>query len=382
MARTGCLTGAELTALALGDLPEADLEEVIGHLETCPRCEAAARALDNQSDPLLLAIRHSAATRLAAGGLPGRIDAYEILGELGRGDLGVVYKARHSQRGHVVALKVLRGARFTDREERRRFRAEAEAVVRLQHPHIVQLFETGESADGSGPPRVYLTRELVDGGSLAERLAGPPLFSRQAAVWLEALARAAHHAHQQGILHRALKPSNVLFTRDGRAKISDFGMAHLLEGPGLQALSGLGLGTAAYLAPEQVALAATATPSVGPAADVYALGALLYTILTGRPPFQGASPEEILGRVRTQEPAPPGRFQPQLPHDLETICIQCLQKLPGQRYPSAADLADDLRRFLAGEAIIARPVGTLGRFWRWCRRRLGTVFTVALVMAP
>jgi serine/threonine protein kinase len=351
-----------LIALALGDLPEAAVEDVIGHLETCPRCEAAARALDNLSDPLLLSIRHSAATQSgpAAGWSPGRIDAYAILGELGRGSRSVVYRARDTRRGHVVALKVFAGESFLDPDERRRFRAAVEATACLQHPHIVPFVEIGECAADGAPRRFYVARELVHGGSLAERLTGQPQFPRQAAVWLEKLARAVHYAHQQGITHRALKPPNVLLTRTGQPRISDFGMAEI---PGEPVP-----GAAEYLAPEQAASPSPAAPHVGPAADVYALGALLYTLLAGRPPFQGASPEEILELVRTAKPAPPHHFQPQLPRDLETICLQCLQKVPGQRYPSAADLADDLHRFLRGEPIVARPVGRLRRFWRWWRR--------------
>jgi serine/threonine protein kinase len=351
-----------LIALTLGDLPEADAEDVIGHLEICPQCEAAARALDNQSDSLLISIRHSAATQMVSGarGSPPQIAAYAILGELGRGSRGVVYQARDTRRGRVVALKVFAGARFLDADERRRFRAAVEATACLQHPHIVPLVEVGECAEDSAPRRLYVARELVDGSSLAERMMDRPPFPRQAAVWLEALARAAHYAHQQGITHRALKPSNVLLTRAGQLRISDFGVAEVRGEPVT--------GVAAYLAPEQTISQSTAAPDAGPAADVYALGALLYILVTGRPPFQGANRQEILEQVRLAEPAPPHCFQPQLPRDLETICLQCLQKVPSQRYPSAADLADDLHRFLSGQPIVARRVGGLRRFWRWWRR--------------
>jgi WD40 repeat protein/tRNA A-37 threonylcarbamoyl transferase component Bud32 len=341
------------------------------------------------SDRVIAAYRQSALT----GPLevpatpPEHVGEYEILGELGRGGMGVVYKARHTQLHRTAALKMLLAGTFADRDERLRFRAEAEAVARLHHPHIVQIYEIGEYDVGAGPPRPYFTLEFVDGGNLAARLAGRPQQPRQVAAWLEALARAAHYAHQQGIVHRDLKPSNILLTAKGQPKICDFGVAKLLTGSDVKTLSGTLLGTAEYMAPEQASGAA----HVGPAADVYALGAMLYAALTGRPPFQGTSALHTLEQVRQQEPVPPRLLQPGVPRDLNTICLRCLEKDPARRYATAEALADDLARFLAGEPIVARPVGRLERVSKWVKRRpalaallltlvLGTATGVALVI--
>jgi WD40 repeat protein len=361
------LTSAELVAFHLGDLPETELEKLGEHLERCPRCEEASRALDGLSDPTLAAYRQSATASLLPEGdaLPRRVGDYEILAEVGRGGMGVVYQARDVRLGRLVALKMLLGGCFADPDHRQRFRAEAGAVARLQHPHIVQLFEVGDYEVGEGLPCPYFTLEFVEGGSLAQRLAGRPAPPRQAAAWLEPLARAAHYAHQQGIIHRDLKPSNILLTGDGRPKICDFGVAKLLAGSDLKTLSGMLVGTAEYMAPEQ----AEGKTAAEPATDVYALGAILYEMLTGRPPFKGTSTLDTLTQVRLVEPVPPRRLQPLVPRDLETVCLKCLEKDPRQRYASAEALAEDLRRFQAGEPIIARPVSGLERAAKWCRRR-------------
>jgi WD40 repeat protein len=382
MGRTQCLTHGELAAFHLGDLPEADLEELAGHLERCRPCQEAARALDGLSDPTVAAYRQSARGGPLADGdePPQRVGNYEILGEVGRGGMGIVYRARHVRLQRVVALKMLLGGSFTAREQRLRFRVEAEAVARLQHPHIVQLFEFGEHEVDAGLPRPYFTLELVEGGGLDQRLAGRPLPPRAAAAWLEPLARAVHYAHEQGIIHRDLKPSNVLLTGDGQPKICDFGVAKLLTGSDVKTLSGMILGTAEYMAPEQ----AEATVTSEPATDVYALGAILYEMLTGRPPFKGATPLDTLHQVRTQEPVPVRRLQPSVPRDLETICLKCLEKEPGKRYATAAALAEDLRRSRAHEPIIARPVRWWERAAKWGRRRpavavLGAAVVVAVL---
>jgi serine/threonine protein kinase len=360
MPRATCLTPEELTALQHGELQETALAELAGHLESCPHCEAAARALDDRADAV--AFRQSALADPPPAP-PRAVGEYDILGEVGRGGMGVVYKARHRDLGRTVALKMLLGGAFAHGEERARFRAEAAAVARLRHPNIVQIYEVGEHDGGDGLPRPYFTLELAEGGSLSARLAGRPQPPRQAASWVEALARAAHHAHQQGIVHRDLKPSNVLLTAEDQPKICDFGIAKVLTGPGMRTLSGAVLGTAEYMAPEQASGGA-----VGPAADVYALGAILYAALTGRAPLQGTSDWHTLDLVRRQEPVPPSRLQPRVPRDLETICLKCLEKQPGRRYASALDLADDLRGFLADLPIRARPMGRAERLWRWCRR--------------
>jgi WD40 repeat protein/anti-sigma factor RsiW len=300
------------------------------------------------------------------------IPGFDILGVLGRGGMGVVYKARHRRLKRVVALKMILAGVQVDPERRTRFRIEAEAVARLQHPNVVQIFEVGEWAAGDGGlPVPYCALEYVDGGTLEKALAGRPQPAARAAELVEALARAVHAAHEGGILHRDLKPANVLLTAAGVPKLTDFGLAKVLSAgsvdvpPGQQTQSGTVLGTPSYMAPEQ---AAGHVGALGPATDVYSLGTILYELVTGRPPFRGESALETLRQVGSEEPVPPRRLQPRLPVDLETICLKCLRKDPRQRYASAADLADDLRRFQAHEPIRARRTGLVERAARWCRR--------------
>jgi tetratricopeptide (TPR) repeat protein len=300
---------------------------------------------------------------------------YEILGELGRGGMGVVYQASQQSLKRVVALKVLAEAHAAS-ERVRLFRREAEAAARLQHPHIVQIHQVGEQ-DG----RPYLVLESVEGGSLAGRIAGIPWPVTQAARIVETLARAIHYAHQRGIVHRDLKPANVLLTIDGVPKITDFGLAKLLDTEVGQTKLGVIMGTPSYMAPEQ---ARGQAQEIGPATDVYALGTILYELLTGRPPFRGATTLETVHQVLFDELVAPTRLQPRVPRDLETICLKCLQKEPQKRYPSAQTLAEDLRRFLAGEPILARPVSWLERLARWCWRNprvAGLLATLVTVFA-
>jgi tetratricopeptide (TPR) repeat protein len=288
--------------------------------------------------------------------------------------MGVVYLARQISLNRLVALKTILAGPYAGPEEVARFRTEAEAVARLQHPNIVQIYEVGEH-DG----RPYLTLELVDGIGLDRRLRESPLAARAAAELLQTLARAVQAAHERGIVHRDLKPANVLLSADGTPKVSDFGLAKRLadadgDAPTPRTRTGALLGTPNYMAPEQAAGA----KDVGPAADVYALGAILYECLTGRPPFQAATVLETLEQVRFQEPVPLGRLQPHLPRDLQTVCHKCLQKDPRRRYASAAELADDLRRFLAGEPVRARPVSARERLAKWVRRRPTAAALVAV----
>ena len=287
------------------------------------------------------------------------IASYEILAVLGRGGMGVVYKAKQLGLDRLVALKMILAGTASE-EELGRFRAEAQALARLRHPNIVQIHDIGMH---DGKP--YFSLEYIEGGSLDRRTGGQPHNARQAAQMLETLARAVHAAHEAGIIHRDLKPHNVLISEKGELKIADFGLAKSLDSASAHTQTGAVLGTPSYMAPEQ---AEGRTRAVGPRTDVYGLGAILYELLTGKPPFRGASVPATLEMVCTRPPDSPGRLVPGLPRDLEVICLKCLEKRPEDRYLRALDLADDLRRFLDGHPIQARPVGVGGRVWRWGRR--------------
>jgi tetratricopeptide (TPR) repeat protein len=302
---------------------------------------------------------------------------------LGRGGMGVVYKAWQKSLKRVVALKMIRDGAPADEDARQRFRREAEAAAHLRHPHIVQVYEVGEL---DGHP--FFALEHVGGGSLAQKVRGTPQPPGAAARLVETLARAMSHAHQQGVVHRDLKPSNVLLIGEADAplgqcvpKITDFGLAKQMNlppaGAGPQTQSGAIVGTAEYMSPEQ---AAGQSRAVGPAADIYSLGAILYELLTGRPPFKGASLVDTLQQVLRDEPVSPRSLQPKVPRDLETICLKCLHKGPDKRYATAEGLAEDLRRFQGGEPIQARPVGTWERAVKWARRR-PTAAALAMVSA-
>jgi serine/threonine-protein kinase len=319
-----------------------------------------------------------AAPEQAAADLPA-VAGHEILGPLGCGGMGLVYQARQLRENRLVALKMIRGGAHAEPRDLARFRSEAQAVARLQHPHIVQIYEVGEQ-DGWA----YFALEFVPGGSLAQYLAGRPAAPGPSARLVETLARAVHYAHERGVVHRDLKPANVLLTADGTPKISDFGLAKRLDAepeasaPHDRTRTGEVLGTPSYMAPEQT----WGRPGeVGPAADVYALGAILYECLTGRPPFQATTPLDTLLQVRTEEPVPPRRLVPSLPLDLNTVCRKCLEKEPRRRYPSAAALAEDLERFLTGRPVRARPASARERAVRWARRRKAAAALVAVSVA-
>jgi hypothetical protein len=312
---------------------------------------------------------------VSAGGDLVTVPGYTVERELGRGGMGVIYLARQLEPRRPVDLKMVLAGEHASPEQLARFRIEAEAAARLQHPNIITIHQVGE-AQG----RPYLALEYVEGGSLAQHLKAHQLPPRQAAELVQQLARAVHFAHRRGILHRDLKPANILLARapegeDGALpwvpKITDFGLAKQIEGSadslaeGPQSASGVLLGTPGYMAPEQVQ---SQGPPVGPAADVYALGAVLYEMLTGRPPFQADSALDTILLVATEEPVPPRQLKPALDPDLEAICLKCLQKKPQRRYGSARELADDLRHFLSGERIQAHREGGLRTAGRWLKK--------------
>jgi serine/threonine-protein kinase len=275
--------------------------------------------------------------------------------------MGIVFKAKHRVLNRPVALKMMLSGSFAGPLEQARFQREVDAVAALRHPHIVQIYDVGDLSVGR-----YFTMEFVEGGSLAQKLAGMPQAAHEAAQMIATLACAVQFAHQSGFIHRDLKPANILLTNDGIPKITDFGLARSIDAGPEFTLSGARVGTPSYMAPEQAMGKAHA---IGPSVDVYALGAVLYEMLTGRPPFDGESAAETERQVITDEPAPPSRSNPKVPRDLETICLKCLQKNPSRRYASAQDLADDLHRFLDGKPVLARPVGVIERSVKWARRR-------------
>jgi hypothetical protein len=305
---------------------------------------------------------HSAAPTVAG---------YEILTELGRGGMGVVYRARQLSLKRDVALKLPHESLTASDSQLDRFRREAESVARLRHPNIVQIFDYG--VHGGRP---YFSMEFLDGGSLADQVANSQIPARPAAHLVSLLARAVHAAHQAGVIHRDLKPANVLVASDGTPKISDFGLALSFTSSGRGQADGPE-GTPSYMAPEQ---AANESEKIGPATDVYGLGAILYRLLTGRAPFEGRSVAGTLDLVRTADPSAPRTLQPRIPRDLESICLKCLRKKPEDRYSSAAELADDLDRFLAGDAVRARTAPLAEKSVRFARRRPLTIAATAVLI--
>jgi serine/threonine-protein kinase len=311
-------------------------------------------------------------THVLTTAAPRTVGAYEILEEIGHGGMGIVYKARQAGLNRLVALKLILSGEHASTTARARFCAEAEAVARLQHPNVVQVYEVGEH---DGLP--FISLEYCPCGSLEEKLAGGSLPPDDAAALVRSLADAVQTAHDAGVIHRDLKPANVLLGATGTPKISDFGLAKRLGESGRTATGAI-LGTPNYMAPEQ---ADCKHEKIGPATDIYALGTILYECLTGRPPFK---PGHLLATVRqvvTEDPLPPRHVNPKIPKALETICLKCLQKDPSHRYPSASALADDLRAYQRGEAISARPPGVFDRMDRWVRSRPALAATLIALTA-
>lgn len=400
-----CPVQRRLRAFLDGQLTPADEAIIEQHVDSCPECRQLLEVLTEDSsqaplmattadslveEPLTPRLRRNVAAAFAAevgtfystgSDDPTRpeqrspredwpiVPGYEVTGMLGRGGLSIVYRAIDQRLKRPVALKIIRQQATPD--ERERLQREAEALATLRHPGVVQIYEIGEHQG-----RPFLALEFVAGGSLSRYLSGKAQPPRAAARLVATLAETMDLAHQRGLVHRDLKPANVLLHWENesrlhddlnycRPKVTDFGLVkNMSVESGLTHSRDL-LGTPSYMAPEQ---AGGDPDTVGPACDIWALGAILYELMTGRPPFHGANAVDTLMQVRQAEPVPPSRLQAKLPRDLETICLKCLEKIPSQRYATAHELADDLHRFRDGQSIQARPVSSAGRVWRWCRR--------------
>ncbi len=306
----------------------------------------------------------------AASFVPSSLGDYELLEELARGGMGIVYRARQRSLNRIVALKMIRSGELAGPEEVARFRAEAEAAAHLDHPGIVPVYEVGEHNG-----QHFLSMALIEGGSLADELTDGPVPPRQAAEVMQRVAEAVEFAHEQGVIHRDLKPRNILIDKFGKPRVTDFGLAKNLLVDSDLTITGQIVGTPAYMSPEQAH-----ARDVGPSADIYSLGATLYCLLTGRPPFQSATPHETLRQVTDDAPLPVRTLNRSIPVDLETICLKCLRKEPAQRYESAAALAQDLERWLKHEPIRARPVSRTEKAWLWLRRRPAIAAAIATIV--
>ncbi|MGB0596238.1 MAG: serine/threonine protein kinase [Rubripirellula sp.] len=314
------------------------------------------------------------APRTSGGLAPGTvIGDHELMGEIARGGMGVVYKARHIQLNRIVAFKVILGGQFASEDAMERFRTEAKATAQIDHPGIVPIYEIGKH---DGQP--YFTMGFVDGESLQERIDRDPLPPKEAANIVLAVAKAIHFAHQYGVIHRDLKPANILIDSSGEPRVTDFGLAKQVDETLAITKTGAVMGTPAYMPPEQ---AIGKTNAIDCRSDVYGLGAVLYAMLAGRPPFTGASTTDVLLQVIDADPISPQQMNRKIDRDLSTICMKCLQKEKYQRYDSAGDLATDLGRYLSNRPISARPIGRIGRGFRWCKRHKAQTFWFAAFLA-
>jgi eukaryotic-like serine/threonine-protein kinase len=379
-----CPSRDELTAFAAGDLPRTAFERIARHAETCNRCGQTLDQLDGVTDPLVVGLRagasgddscwdvpdpiRSALLAIGNGRAPpatgptagSRLGKFELVECLGTGAFGQVFKAIDTELDRPVAVKVLRGGAGASREDIDRFLREARSAARLRHPGIVAIHATGQAPDGSP----FLVEEFVHGSTLAGLVKDGPLDSRRAAELVAALADALAYAHAHGVVHRDVKPSNVMVDPDGHPHLMDFGLAKRETDEPPETVEGQVLGTPAYMSPEQ---ARGESRRVDGRSDVYSLGVVLYELLTGERPFRG-NRRMLLLQVLEDEPRPPHRLNDRVPRDLETITLKAMAKSPTRRYATATDLADDLRRFLRNEPVKARPAGWVERAWRWARR--------------